>query len=244
MGDFSSNSIKTFFDVILKGESVTYNDHNWYTSSGLKGYIQGRSSNRFSLLKKDLSQYTIGEVIGFQNKPRSSSSGQLWATGRYQIIPSTLKGIVTNKNIPYSTKYNNQIQDELGIGLLLERTNARNYLTQKNEDNKANLEKASLDVAKIWSSVGVPYAMQGSRQAISKNQSYYYGGGDKASVKTEVVQQALKTLRKAYGKNNNSNGDDGNGTGKKGGKIILFSFIGLTLVGAGLFVYYKFFNKK
>jgi len=239
MSDFSSNSVKTFFDAILKGESVTYNDHNWYTSSGLKGYIQGRNTNRFSLLKKDLSQYTIGEVMGFQNKSRSSSSGQLWATGRYQIIPSTLEGEVATLKIPYTQKYDKKTQDQLGIGLLLARTNARKYLTQQVDDNKSNLEKASLDVAKIWSSVGVPYAMQGSRQRINKNQSYYTGGGDTASVKTEVVQQALKNLRKAYGTK-----DKGSGNGKKGGKIVLISFIGLTLVGAGIFVYYKFFSKK
>jgi hypothetical protein len=242
MSDFSSNSIKAFFDVILKGESVTYNDHNWYTSSGLKGYIQGRSTNRFPLLKKDLSQYTIGEVIGFQNKSRSSSSGQLWATGRYQIIPVTLKGVVSRLQIPYSKKYDQKTQDEIGIGLLLGRTNAKKYVTRQVEDNKANLEKASLDVAKEWSSVGVPYDMKGSKQYIKKNQSYYTGGGDRASVKTEVVQQALKNLRKAYGTKDNIG--KGKGEGKKGGKILLFSFIGLTLVGAGIFVYYKFFNKK
>lgn len=27
-------AIKEFFDVILKGESQTYNDHNWYTCNG------------------------------------------------------------------------------------------------------------------------------------------------------------------------------------------------------------------
>jgi hypothetical protein len=237
MSDFNSNSIKQFFDSALKGESVTYNDHNWYTSSGLKGYIQGRNSNRYPLLKKDLSQYTIGEVIKFQSNPRNSN-GQLWATGRYQIIPSTLKGEVANLKIPYSQKYDNKTQDQLGIGLLLARTNARNYLTQKVDDNKTNLEKASLDVAKIWSSVGVPYAMKGSKQQISKNQSYYTGGGDKASVKTEDVQEALKKLRKSYGTGNNDNDK------KKTSRIILFSFIGLTLVGAGIFVYYKFVKKK
>lgn len=239
MSDFNSNSIKTFFDEILKGESVTYNDHNWYTSSGLKGYIQGRNTNRYPLLKKDLSQYTIGEVINFQSNPRSGN-GQLWATGRYQIIPSTLKGEVATLKIPYSQKYDKKTQDQLGIGLLLARTNAKKYLTQQVEDSATNLQKASLDVAKIWSSVGVPYAMQGSRQQINKNQSYYTGGGDTASVKTEVVQQALKKLRKAYGSKDNK----GKGEGKKGGKIVLFSFIGLTLVGAGVFVYYKFFSKK
>jgi hypothetical protein len=241
MSDFSSNSAKEFFDTILKGESVTYNDHNWYTNSGLKGYIQGRSSKRYPLLNKDLSEYTIGEVMAFQSKPRNSN-GQLWATGRYQIIPSTLKGEVTTLKIPNSQKYDKKTQDQLGIGLLLGRTNAKKYLTQQVDDTKANLEKASLDIARIWSSVGVPYAMQGHKQQISKNQSYYAGGGDVASVKTEVVQDALKKLRKAYGTSDSVIG--GGDKGGKLGKVLLISSIGLILVGAGIFVYDKFFSKK
>lgn len=237
MSDFSPNSVKEFFDEILKGESVTYNDHNWYTSSGLKSYIQGRNTNRYPLLKKDLSDYTIGEIMSFQSKSRSGD-GQLWATGRYQIIPTTLKGLVNNKKTPTSKKYDKKLQDEYGISLLLGRTNARKYLKQEVADNKQNLENASLDVAKIWSSVGVPYAMQGSRQRINKNQSYYAGGGDTASIKTEVVQEALKKLRKSYGK-----GTNGKGKGKTG-KILLISSLGLILVGAGIFVYYKYYSKK
>ena len=39
--------------------------------------------------------------------------------------------------------------------------------------------------------------MKGARKSqIQKNESYYSGGGDKASVKTEAIQSALKELRK------------------------------------------------
>jgi hypothetical protein len=241
MSDFNSASVKEFFDTILKGESVTYNDHNWYNNNGLKSYIQGRSSNRYPLLNKDLSQYTIGEVMAFQSKPRNSN-GQLWATGRYQIVPDTLKGISTRLQIPTSQKYDKKTQDQLGLGLLIGRSNTKKYLTQQVDDTKANLEKASLDVAKEWSSVGVPYAMKGHKKQISKNQSYYSGGGDVASIKTEVVQEALKKLRKAYGTTDSVIG--GGGKGGKLGKVLLFSSIGLILVGAGIFFYDKFFNKK
>jgi hypothetical protein len=51
-------ALKKFFDVALKGESKTYNDHNWYTCSGgvkkcLKGYIEGRKIS-ISKIKKDI----------------------------------------------------------------------------------------------------------------------------------------------------------------------------------------------
>ena len=90
---FSNSSLKNFFDIALAGESKTYNDHNWYTNNGLKGFIEGRGKSPYSLLSKDLSKYTIGEIKSFQSNPRNSV-GQLWATGRYQIIPNTLEGSV------------------------------------------------------------------------------------------------------------------------------------------------------
>ena len=69
----NSKAIKEFFDVVLKGESKTYNDHNWYVCNGtvkkcLKGYIEGRGKPQYPNLNKNLSDYTIQEVINFQKK--------------------------------------------------------------------------------------------------------------------------------------------------------------------------------
>jgi len=195
--NFDKKDIKEFFDTILQGESKTYNDHNWYTSGGLKGYIEGRNTNKYSKLKKPLSEYTLGEVKSFQSRSRDSV-GQLWATGRYQIIPDTLKGLIPKVGLSDSSKYNKENQDKLALQLLINRSPIKNYLSGKVEDNKKNLESASLSVAQIWSSVGVPYAMMGHKRFVTKNQSYYEGGGDKAKVKTEDVQKALKKLRTKY----------------------------------------------
>ena len=90
-------------------------------------------------------------------------------------------------------------QDKIAVALLMERTNLKKYLTGLVADTQANLEKAALDVAMVWSSSGVPYNTLGRYQTVNKNQSYYHkssGGGDKASVKTEKVQEALKASRK------------------------------------------------
>jgi muramidase (phage lysozyme) len=220
------NYLSDFFETILKGESKTYNDHNYYTSGGLKGFIEGGYGNKYSLLDKPLSEHTIGEVIAFQNKGRDTT-GQLWATGRYQIIPSTLKGVVSKLKLPLTTKYDKKTQDLMGLSLLTERKPISDYVQSKNEDNKANLENAAKSVAMIWSSVGVPYDMQGSRQKVLKNQSYYSGGGDKASVKTELVQEKLKQIRKNWG---NLNTDGGTPSGEKK-KLVNIILIGLALIG-------------
>jgi hypothetical protein len=190
------SALTDFFDVILKGESKTYDDHNYYVSGKkLKGYIKGSYGTRYPLLKKELSaDTTLADLKKYQSRSRDNT-GQLWATGRYQIIPPTLKGLQTSLKLPDNTKYNKQTQDKMGLQLLLERPSIKNYILGNVPDTKQNLESASLSVAKIWSSVGVPYATKGSKRQVQKNESYYSGGGDKASIKTENVQVALKKLR-------------------------------------------------
>jgi hypothetical protein len=228
---FSRSNLKNFFDSVLTGESKTYDDHNWYTSSGLKSYIKGVNQNRNSALSKDLSDTTIADVMKFQKNQRSSSSGQLWATGRYQIIPTTLKGLVDNHKINPNQKYSDAIQDELGEKLLLGRSNIRKYLKKEVADTKENREKAALDMAKIWSSIGVPYDMQGSKKTIKKNQSYYSGGGDTATVKTEIVQSALQKLR------NSDNSAEESPKPNNNGKILDTVFITLFVIGS--YIFYK-----
>jgi hypothetical protein len=234
--------VSEFFSVILKGESKTYNDHNWYTPSGLKGFIEGRSSRPYPLLKKPLSEYTLGEIKAFQSRSRDSS-GQLWATGRYQIIPSTLIGVQNRLGLPNSTVYNQAIQDKMALDLLNERRDIKSYLEGKVDDSEANLQKAALQVAKIWSSVGVPYAMQGKKKWIQKNESYYSGGGDRASVSTESVQSALRFLRKGFGQAVVDTAietvENIKETVNKYPKIFFFSSLFVTASIFGLIYYYK-----
>lgn len=195
------STIADFFSVVLAGESKTYNDHNWYTSSGLKGFIEGRSSRPYSLLRKPLSEYTLGEIKAFQSRGRDSA-GQLWATGRYQIIPSTLLGMQRITGLPDSAVYNQVNQDKMALALLNNNSSIKSYLSGSAEDSATSLQKAAIGVAKIWSSVGVPYDMQGHHNWVTKGQSYYHrssGGGDKASVSSETIQNALKILRKGFG---------------------------------------------
>jgi muramidase (phage lysozyme) len=194
-----SQKYPALFDVILKGEAHGYNDLNYYKGNSLKSYIQGRYGSNYGGLTKPLSEYTIAQVMQFQSQPRSSANGQLWATGLYQVIPSTLKGIYQKAGLKSTDLYSPANQDKIAVALVMERSNLKKYLTGLVADTQANLEKAALDVAMVWSSSGVPYNTLGRYQTVNKNQSYYHkssGGGDKASVKTEKVQEALKASRK------------------------------------------------
>lgn len=186
-------ALRDFFNTALKGESKTYNDHNWYTSGGLRGFIEGRNTSRYPLLTKPLSEYTIGEVMAFQARPRDAN-GQLWATGRYQIIPKTLIGAVSKVGLKKSDLYNKENQDKLAFQLLTERSAIRNYLNGTVADTLENRQKASLEMAKIWSSIGIPYDVNGKK----KDESYYKSKGDKASVASELIQQKLQQLRSNF----------------------------------------------
>lgn len=234
--------LKDFFDIILKGESRTYNDHNWYICTGsgcLRSYIEGRNANPYPLLKKPLSQYTIKQVLEFQSKPRTKEVGQLWATGRYQIIPKTLKGIYVKAGLKDTDLYNQANQDKMGLALMKERTAIRNYIHGLNTDNKENRQKAALEMAKIWSSVGVPYRVKGANRMVEKNESYYSGGGDKASVDTELVQMALQELRKQLGGFTEYAKDEVQQTIKnpRYNPILLVTLLGIAIGGGFVAVY-------
>lgn len=188
------NALKSFFEVILAGESKTYNDHNWYTPNGLKGYIEGSSKSPYPLFNKPLSDYTVGEIIAFQSRNRDAN-GQLWATGRYQIIPNTLKSLIGSAGVSKNDKYDKKTQDKLGLQLLKNRNAIKSYIYGYVPDNNDTLNKAITETAMTWSSVGVPQDMKGSKKKIKKGESYYSGGGDKASVNPDDVGIALKKLR-------------------------------------------------
>ena len=243
------SALTEFFDVILKGESKTYDDHNWYVSGKLKGFIKNSYGTPYPLLKNDLSSdTTLAELKGFQSRSRDGD-GQLWATGRYQIIPPTLIGLQKNLNLPDSTKYNKETQDKMGLQLLLNRPAIKNYIQGNVPDTKENVENASLSVAQIWSSVGVPYATKGSKKQLQKNESYYSGGGDKASIKTEDVQVALKKLRD--NKDNllvEDKKEETKNVSKKKSKTKLVLGIGLGIITLGvtgtlIYLYLKKSNK-
>ena len=118
-----------------------------------------------------------------QAEARYGANGQLFATGRYQIIPSTLIYLQKFTGISDSALYNKITQDKLANALIATKASVNNYLTGKVADTDANLRAAALGVAQIWSSVGTP----------STDTSYY--PNDRATTSTIDVQKILKSYR-------------------------------------------------
>jgi hypothetical protein len=169
------------YDLVTRGESKTYNDYNFYTVSGLKSNVDGKGS-KYPLLNRPLSTYTVGAIKRMQAENRYDTNGQLYATGKYQIIPGTLIGMTKLAKISDSAIYDNITQDKLANALIASKSALNNYLTGKVADTDTNLRAAALAVAQIWSSVGQP----------SNNKSYY---GENATVSTTEVQKMLRSYR-------------------------------------------------
>jgi hypothetical protein len=169
------------YALVTRGESKTYNDYNFYTISGLKSNLDGKGSV-YPLLKRPLSTYSVGAIKNMQAQSRYGANGQLYATGRFQIIPSTLLAMQKIAKIPDSAIYGPVTQDLLGNALIASKSALNNYLTGKVADTDTNLRAAALGVAQIWSSVGQP----------SNNKSYY---GENATVSTTEVQKMLRSYR-------------------------------------------------
>lgn len=232
-------ALKLFFDAILKGETLTYNDYGYYVCTGTlskcyRSYIKGstRYNKKFALLPNDLETYSIKHIMACQALPKDSSTGKLFGVGRFAIIPATLAGLVKANKTDVNKLFDKSTQDSFGLYLLLERKNIRNYINKTVPENKETREAAALDLAKIWSSIGVPYNLtayhNGRSYPVAKNESYYK---ERVGVKTEAAQQALKELRDNY----NSAPDEAAPTGKSG----LFFLVALAVT---YYLYKK--NKK
>jgi hypothetical protein len=180
--------------AILKGESHSYNDHNYYNPN-LGGYSEGGWGRKYGALVKNLSDYTIGEIQAFQRNSRSSGYGQLWAVGKYQMIPTTFASAIKTVGLKPTDKFNESNQDKLGMALLKNRVNLWKYITKQVPDSQTTLNAAAFDIAQEWSSVGMPYARTGFwRVPVAVNESFYKPN-DRATTKTEDVQKALKEAR-------------------------------------------------
>lgn len=93
-------------DPQLKG----YDALNRGGSAG--GHVAHGSSTGTKQFGRALTQMTVGEVMDMQAR------GELHATGRYQIIASTLKGLVNRGVASRSDRYDQATQDRLAIALL------------------------------------------------------------------------------------------------------------------------------
>jgi hypothetical protein len=157
---------------ISKGEGG-YNSMNQGTSGGS---IVGSTHNASSILGKNLTEMTVGEVMEHQE------SGKLFAAGRYQIIPSTMKLAVARAGVSPDDQFSQSTQDKLGLSLIYngQRPRLSSYLRKESD----NLHGAMEDLAMEWASA--PHPDTGRS---------YYPPANKSSHTVEEVKSALTSAR-------------------------------------------------
>lgn len=178
----SDSIIGPLAKLIAKAESGSagYNAYNRGTSGGK---IVGGSG------PISLTTMSIQEIMEKQALPPGDSN-RLFAVGKYQCIPVTLKAACQSLNIDTSTKFNEKIQDIICQEYLVCRKRPPLVAYYKNPDknNEDLLKKAGASLAAEFSSIedpnylGYPYGGPDGK---------YYKGGNRAHTMWAVLKPTL-----------------------------------------------------
>jgi hypothetical protein len=142
--------------------------------------------------KIDFSQMSVSDLMQRQSLP-AGDPNRIFAFGKYQVIPSTMKAAVQAMGIDPSTKITPQLQEEIYRNYLIsqKRPEVKDYITSQNED-ASKLHNAQQGLAKEFASVADP----------DTGASRYGGvGGNKASIGADKTAQALQEERRRYQEN-------------------------------------------
>lgn len=159
--------LKPLGDLISKGEG-DYNAINRGRAGDTPGGIQGLTGMTFE-------NYTVGQVIEMQRT-------RLYAVGRYQFIPVTLRFAVAHSSVNELDMFTPDVQDRLMAALILyKRPAVGAYLRGDHE-----LEGWTLnELAKEWASIEYRYGRG----------FYDHIGGNRAHITRAEVSAVLQEIK-------------------------------------------------
>lgn len=159
------------FDVIASGEGG-YESIN----RGVAGDTPGGAKSVFA---KNLSDMTVGEVMDLQ------AQDKLFAVGKYQIIPKTMKGFVRTMKIDMNDKFDSTTQEKFKKYVIdFKRPAVGKYLRGETNDRA----EAAQELAREFASIGLAYNEAGR----VRGESRYSGrAGNAASISPEEIEAAL-----------------------------------------------------
>lgn len=175
-------------DLISSGEAIKTDPYNSMNQGTPGGKISG-SGVSSKVIGKNLTDMTVGEILSKAPNPRDNAEerkqkGAVFAAGRYQIIPSTLQGLVNENVVSKDEKFTPEVQDRLAMRLV-EKSGATKSI------NEGDLEKAQYQLSKVWASLPVPAGMTLKSGQISSGVESFYGGANKA--KENLTLASLQT---------------------------------------------------
>lgn len=161
--------LKPLADLLAKGEG-DYDSIN-------RGYAGDTPGGMTRYSGRHLTTYTVAEVMQLQRS-------RLYAVGRYQFIPKTLRFAVNASGVNVTDKFNEATQDRLMAALIAyKRPYILSYLQGSHNDLSGVLD----DLAKEWASV-----------AYRNGRSYYSRGGNRAKISRASAATVLQAVKKAW----------------------------------------------
>ncbi len=155
-------------------------------NKGYNAYNRGTSGNKIlgPVVPRDLTKLSIAQILQDMGRPPNDPQ-RLFAVGKYQMIPSTLKDSINKLGLDTSTPFNPKTQEYLFSNYLLDkkRPTISAYIKGKNDNVISAAQAASYE----WASIADP-----------ATGSSHYGNGNKASVSTDTIVNALKQSKKLY----------------------------------------------
>lgn len=165
-------AVEPLGDLIAQGEG------DWNAVN--RGYAGDTPGGIRSITGKNFDQHTVNEVIQLQR-------WTIYAAGRYQFIPVTMRFAVANSDVKGTDKFNAETQNKLFAALLQYKRPAVGAYLRGDHDY---LGWALNEMAKEWASVEYRYG-----------RSYYAGiGGNRAHISRADLETVLVECREELNK--------------------------------------------
>jgi hypothetical protein len=194
IGEFEAKYIARFGAMFPKlqkeaQDAVSVNGGSLITDTigkaegGYNSYNKGKAgdSNGVPL---NLADMTVGQIMALQLAHKTNQANGIFAAGKGQWIPSTLKGLVKSLGIDPNTKFDENFQDALMMKTIPQKT--MDYWAGKHNDVSGALHAMS----GVWA--GLPDPNKGGK-------SFYEGiGGNKANIGMDEAMRMMQYGRSHY----------------------------------------------
>lgn len=143
----------------------------------------------------DFSNLTVGEVMRRQrlHETNPGHPDELFAVGKYQMVPGTMREAVTRLGIDENARFTPQLQERMFADYLVDekRPQVRAFVT--GDGSPESLRAAQLALSQEFASVADP----------NTNRSHYDGdrAGNSASITAAQTSAALTQMRERYQQN-------------------------------------------
>jgi muramidase (phage lysozyme) len=148
--------------------------------------VGGETTIQFKGEERKLTELSVGEVLEWGETRIKQGKGT--AAGKYQIIKSTLEGLVKQGAVSKTEMFTPETQEKLFTSLLPQQ--AINYISGKTS-GKESEDEAILAISKVWAAVPIPYDIP--NRGLKAGQSYYAGDNvNKALMPVDTIRSALQ----------------------------------------------------